>query len=139
MKKRNHWSVIMALVLGVTFVALSSDAEGRVNLIDTGAVSIERETTRGASFHGVSAYEEQGLFVVAGNVNRPKTTPGLVGGHVDVTVINPDGKVLDKIVTQYTPKVLLRESHSGSKFSASFASIPPKGSRVKVSIHSGKH
>lgn len=139
MKKRNHWSVIMALVLGVTFVALSSDAEGRVNLIDTGAVSIERETTRGAFFHGVFAYEDEGRLVVTGNVKRPKTTPGLVGGHVDVTVIDSAGEVLDKVSTQYSPKVLSRESRRGSKFSASFAAIPPKGSRVKVSIHSGKH
>lgn len=138
MKALKFFLFILTFSLGLGMMMSSgSYASSRVNLVDTGVVSIERKSLRGASIKGVYAYDMQGRLVVIGHIKRPKTFPGLVGGHVDVTVIDPSGEILVKESTLYLPRVLSRRSHRGSTFSASFASIPPKGSIVKVLIHPG--
>lgn len=135
MKKRRYLNVILILVIGLTLIAVSSFAGNRINLVESGTVSIERLPGQGLYFHALNVHQEGNEVVVSGSIKRRKTSVVTGGGHIDIAVINPEGKVLEHVSTRYVPKVFSRESHRGSVFSVYLPLVPPKGSVVRVARH----
>jgi len=116
-------------------VAASGCAINRANLAEDRTVSIERVPSAGIYFHGVYVHQEGDELVVSGEIKH--RTPSVVvdGGHIDIAVTTPEGKVIEEISTVYVPGVLSRRSHRGSHFNVRLPLVPPNGSIVRVARH----
>lgn len=59
-------------------------------------------------------------------------------GHVDISIISPEGKVIKELSTNYIPGILFnrwRHPHDGSHFNVRVPFIPPNGSKVLIAYH----
>lgn len=115
------------------------------DMIAAGRVSLEPKIDR-ALRRPPEVYEEEGDLVVAGRLERG--LPRDLGGHIDVTVIAPDGATVygaqvnyraDTVATAGTPGPRhgsFRRSHtrygSYGVYSVRFPGLPPDGSVVRV-------
>lgn len=125
-------------------VMLSGCASGS-DLIATGRIAVEPHINKTLR-KPPEVYEDKGDLVVSGRLERglPRDT----GGHVDVTVIGPNGTVVygaqvkyraDTVSAAGTPAPRhgsFRRAHSryGSYgvYAVRFAGLPPDGSVVKI-------
>jgi len=120
-------------------IIISGCATDRVDLVDTGVLSLEQHTTGKVYIAWSDAYEDGDGFVVSGVVRRRDTVGLPIKVHVDVTILSPDGKVLDEGRSSdiYVPRRIVGRGQSLKRFSVRFGSIPAEGSKVSIVTRSG--
>jgi hypothetical protein len=136
MKKRDL-SVLLILAFLSTATVLSGCASNRGNLVDKGALSIELVTSGRVYFSRVYVYQEDRSIMVTGRV-KSRFHSRFIRGHVDLTVVNPEGEILEKISTSHTPTVFPRRRgrrHLGVHFNVLLPIVPPFGSKVRLAYH----
>jgi len=130
--------ILSALILVTSLVFFAGCASDRVNLVDRGTVSIERVPSGGIYISEVRVNQDGDELVVTGRVRRRGHSPVSLG-HVDVSIISPEGKTLEQVSTYYSPRIIPskpghRRLH-GSRFEVRLPTIPPTGSKVRVAYH----
>jgi hypothetical protein len=80
--------------------------------------------------------QESGLMV-SGQVKRLNNSKSrkMSHGHIDVTVINPAGKVIYKTKTNYYPQRIPRQGTKKSGFNVTLPVQAPDGSQVQLDFH----
>ena len=139
MRKKKLLSLVIATVFSLLAIVISGCATDRVDLVDTGVLSLEQHTTGKVYIAWSDAYEDGDGFVVSGVVRRRDTVGLPIKVHVDVTILSPDGKVLDEGRSSdiYVPRRIVGRGQSLKRFSVRFGSIPAEGSKVSIVTRSG--
>lgn len=107
----------------------------RVDLVENGTVRTERAVPKNLHMPAPRVWQDDGETIVYGQVRRNPSASGMIRGHVDVMVIDPEGTVLQSTSTRHSPgDVPIRRWH-GSSFKAKLAGVPPPGSTVRVVYH----
>jgi hypothetical protein len=87
-----------------------------------------------------SARQEGENVIVEGQVKRKRTSArDFVTGHIDIEILNEEGKALRQVVTDCSPKIIPKSSGMKSSFSTRIPMIAPQGSLVSVKFHNGSH
>lgn len=133
-----NFSVLFQLGLMITGMFLSGCTPKHLNLITQKGVSIETTHSTQAHISDVVVSEEGNEIVITGKVSRlNRAISG--SGHVDVTILDPSGNVIDKGTVPYTPATLPKtpgaRKHRGSRFEVRLNCILPTGSKVQVTYH----
>ena len=133
-----NFSVLFLLGVVTTGMFLSGCAPKHVNLITKKGVSIEAIRSARVDISDVAVSEDGNELVITGKVYR--RNPSISGsGHVDVTILDPSGNVIEKDSVPYTPTTLPKtpgaRRHRGSRFEVSLPSVLPAGSKVQVAYH----
>ena len=139
--KKKVLSLVNATVFGILTIVISGCATNRIDLVDSGVLSLEQHTTGKVYIAWSDAYKNGDGFVVTGVLKRRGTIGMPIKAHVDVTVLSPDGKVLDEARSSdvYVPRRITGRGQSLKRFRVSFSNIPPQGSSVRLVSHSGLH
>lgn len=86
----------------------------------------------------VKTYEKDDVFVVQGTVKRSPGVQGRIRGHVDVSVIDAQGRLLAEKTVQFQPQSPHPNVRS-TQFVAYLDLTPPPGAVVAVAAHKGFH
>ena len=87
-----------------------------------------------------SARQEGENVVVDGRVKRKVTGGrGVVKGHIDLKIMDAEGKVIEQVVTRVSPEIIPQRGGMTSSFTARIAMMAPRGSVVSVRFHNGPH
>lgn len=128
---------IQAVVSCAAFqVLLSGCLYGKPDLIRDGSVQLRTETSRQVRLTGISARQQGEELVVSGSVWRRGLTSAVLTGHVDVTVVGPDGNPVQEVATAYTPSNIPQRGPRRSHFTARLRGAP-EGATIKVRHHAG--
>lgn len=133
--------VTAALSLGVLVSIISGCAANRVDLVDSGFLTLEKQATGKVYVAWSDAYEYEDGFVTTGVLRRRDSVGSPIKTHVDAMVLSPDGRVVDTARSGdvYVSRRITGRGQSFKRFSVHFPSIPPRGSTVRVISHSGPH
>lgn len=131
-------SLLVASIGMLALVALGCSS-ARVNLVNSGEISIEKVETPKVYVASPYAYKKGGMLEVSGRVVTKNSFSSYPDGHVDIAVLGPDGTLLEKTSTTYSPPVVTTKPRrivfEGAPFSASLGKIPPAGGRIRITFH----
>jgi hypothetical protein len=133
--------MIILVIFVLTFGFLTGCATNRIDLVDSGVLTLEKQATGKVYIAWSDAYEDGDGFVVTGVLRRRDTVGLPIKAHVDITIQSPDGKVLNEGRSSdvYVPRRIIGRGQSLQRFRVSFPQIPPQGSLVRLVSHSGPH
>lgn len=140
--KKKVLSLVIATVFSLLTFLLPGCAMNRVDLVDTGKLSLEQHRTGKVYIAWSGAYEQDDSFVISGVLRRRDSVGTAIRTHVDVTVLSPDGTILDEARSSdvYVARRITGRSYlSFERFKVRFPDIPATGSSVRVVSHSGRH
>lgn len=137
----------MTCLMGMGFIlaaaAISGCAAKRVSLVDNGTVSVERVRPESRHLSSIDVYQDGDEMVVASIVKRRHPLCLVARGHVDVTVLGPDGAVLKQAGTSHISQEVGTRIRTKRRFTSLFETrIPmtaPKGSTVRVAYNITPH
>ena len=135
MKKGSNRGFVIQIVLGMAIVTMFGCASGRTNLVDNGTVIIEGAQSMQAFVTSVSVYRDDEELVISGRVKQRHKTVTADRGHVDITLIKPDGTTIGPVSVGY-PTLLARRTGASAFFRVRLHVILPQGARVRVVHHS---
>jgi len=127
--------------LGVLIAVLSGCTAVRTDLADTGVLSLEKQRDGKVYIAWSSAYKHDDGLVIRGVLRRHDHVGNAIKAHVDVTVLSPDGQVIDTARSSevYVPRRITGRGQSLKRFTVHFSNPPPHGSLVRMTSHSGPH
>ena len=139
--KRQLLMITVGMGLGVLVVAISGCTTNRVDLVATGVLTLEEQTSGKVYIPWSDAYEDGDGFVVTGVLRRHDCVGYPLKTHVDVTILSADAKVVDQARSSdvYVPRRITGRGQSFKRFKVRFQSIPAKGSKVSAVTHVGHH
>jgi len=125
-------AVGIALVLSVVFLA--GCGANRVDLIDSGSLNLEKETSGKVYIAWSDVYEDEKGFIVTGVLRRRDRVGLPIKTHVCVTLLSPDGIVLDEAQSSevYVPRRIIGKFRGFKRFRVRFENMPPQGSLVRI-------
>jgi len=131
--------LVAVMVFGMLIAVISGCVTDSVDLVDSGVLSIEQHTTGKVYIVWSGAYEDGDGFVVTGVLRRRDTVGLPIKVHVDVTILSPDGKMLDEGRSSniYVPRRIVGRGQSSKRFKVRFPNIPAEGSKASIVVHSG--
>jgi hypothetical protein len=140
MKKR-ALNLVIAMVFGILTIVISGCATNRVDLVDNGVLTLEQKTTGKVYIAWSDAYQNGDGFVVTGVLKRRGTIGMPIKAHVDVTILSPDGTIIEESHSSdvYVPRRIIGRGQSLKRFKVRFLTLPPRGSEVRMVCHSGLH
>lgn len=121
-----------AVIVAVLALAMVGCAPHR-DLIAAGALRLEQPPQNDRHLRSISAYERDGTLSVSGTWSVPPRS-----GHVDVTLLSPEGDVLAETRTKLVLPLHHRQRHP-SRFYTELDTVPPDRSVLRVVIHFGDH
>ncbi len=140
--KKKVLSLVIATVFSLLTFLIPGCAMNRVDLVDTGKLSLEQHNTGKVYIAWSGAYEQDDGFVIGGVLRRRDSVGAAIRTHVDVTVLSPDGTILDEARSSdvYVARRITGRSYlSFERFKVCLADIPASGSSVRLVSHSGRH
>ncbi len=142
MMRKKFSATIITLGFSVISVVISGCAANRINLVDTGVLSLEQRNMSKVYIAWSGAYEQNDGFVITGVLRRRDRVGVAIRTHVDVTVLSPDGTIMDEACSSdvCVSRGIAGRSHlSFERFKVRFPNIPVGGSSVRLVSHSGRH
>ncbi|MHC4624649.1 MAG: hypothetical protein ACYS4W_12190 [Planctomycetota bacterium] len=141
MMKERVFSLVVAIVLGMLTAAISGCATNRIDLVDEGLVTVETVPSKGVRILWADVYQDGEDMVVCGVVQRRSDTSYPIRAHVDITVLSPEGTVLQETRTCniYVARRLAGKGMNWTCFRARLPGTPAEGSRVHMAVHSSEH
>jgi len=130
-------------VIGVGLVMLAifipGCAKNRINLVDSGALTLEKRASGKVYIAWCDAYEDEKGIAVTGVLRRRDHVGLPIKKHVDVTILSPEGTVLDEARSPdyYIPRNIIGRFESFQRFKVHFPSVPPQGSVIRIVARSG--
>ena len=140
--KKKVLSLVIVIVFSLLAFLIPGCAMNRVDLVDAGKLSLEQHNTGKVYIAWSGAYEQDDGFVISGVLRRRDSVGAAIRTHVDVTVLSPDGTILDEARSSdiYVARRITGRSYlSFERFKVCLADIPVAGSSVRLVSHSGRH
>ncbi len=127
------------IVVGVLTLAIISGscfASNRINLVDQGVVSLEQQHSKKVRTAWSNVQQDGEDIIVSGVLMRQAITSYPIWRHVEVTVLAPDGAVLQEARTSNikVPRRVPGRGFNTKRFEVRLAGIPPRGSVVRITI-----
>jgi hypothetical protein len=104
------------------------------NLVAAGTVSVDRQSEGRIRVSSVDVYQDDETLIVEGSLSRWAGFKARSMGHVDVVVVDPDGKVL----AQKNFPDIWPNCHGNSFFTTEMPLIAPKGATVRAIYHDSR-
>lgn len=133
MKKELISSAVgIAYVCSVVFLA--GCGANRVDLVDSGSLNLEKEAFGKVYIAWSDVYEDEKGFIVTGVLRRRDRVGLPIKTHVRVTLLSPDGIVLDEAQSSevYVPRRIIGKFRGFKRFRVRFENMPPQGSLVRI-------
>ena len=108
----------------------------RRNLEESGDLNLRLVQNRQVKLWG-SAWEENGALAVAGSVRPRHPGEGVDAGHLHITIRERNGNEFAAQFIELRRIEARKRVPDYIKFSAPFASIPPKHSTIRLEWHAG--
>ena len=108
------------------------------NLLKEDKYAIHELGTDDLKIEVTNIHLDHGLFVISGRISRisPYKKNSILG-HVDVAIISSQGNLIDSIsIARRSPFIPYRIQYSS--FKATFSTVPPEGSIIRVGFHKKK-
>ena len=110
------------------------------DLIKQGIVRTDIEESEPVQVTHATVYREDEITVVRGEAAFPPWYSfGIFSGHIDLDIVLPAGKVIQRRNVSLVRKRLPKKRGRRAFFVSRFAIDPPKGTIVRVSYHQGLH
>lgn len=137
MKRTIFTSVTAVLIMLVMFS--SGCADNRINLVDDGVLTLEKQASGKVYIAWCDAYKNEDGITIAGVLRRRDHIGVPIKKHVDVTILSPEGTVLNEArsLDYYIPRDITGRFESFQRFRVNFPNVPPQGSVVRVIARSG--
>lgn len=131
----------MALLLGIFSFLISGCAVHRINLVENRTVQIEKNDSKNVTIKWVSIYEDKknGIVSVSGEVKRKSSSMSGTSGHVDVSLWDDTGRLVEKASVYHVPRIIRRRGARNAYFSLKLMNPVASGSIVKVAFHPKKY
>ena len=131
----------IGMVFAILTIAISGCAANRLDLADSGVLSLEQHAKGKVYIAWSNAYEDGDGFVVTGVLRRHDIVGSSIKSHVDITIQSPDGTIIDKSRSSdvCVPRHIIGRSQSLQRFRVRFRNLPDEGSKVSIVTHSGSH
>ncbi len=132
---------LITLGLGILAAVISGCAADRVDLVETGVLTLEKQAAGKVYIAWSSAYEQEDGLVITGVLRRRDRVGSPIKTHVDVTVLSPSGQVVDTARSNdvYVPRRITGRGQSLKRFRIYLRNVPGRGSLVRMVSHSGPH
>ena len=132
-------TVKLITYLSAIFI-LAGCAASRGNLVQTGAVNLEKVSDAKDNAYVIFAYahQEGNDLVVTGEVKRRSRLRNF-SGHTDITILSPAGELIKEVSVDYYPKRIPRKGQLTSRFSVHFPMETPENITVRVRYHDDPH
>jgi hypothetical protein len=134
--KDKKFIILFILTYIIACFVISACTSSHLNLVKNGTVTIERVSSEGCYISKVNAIEDDGVLVIGGSVKRRNFSGGSKG-HIDIAIIDSEGKILKELSTLYTPQYIpAKRIHTReARFKVRLPNIPYKGSKIRVAYH----
>ncbi|MHC4105798.1 MAG: hypothetical protein ACYSR9_12725 [Planctomycetota bacterium] len=142
MMKKKFLTTIAILGFSLSSVLISGCTANRVDLADAGLINLEQRNLGKVYIAWSSAYEKNDGLLITGILRRRDHVGIPIRAHVDVTILSPDGTILDEARSSdvYVSRVVTgRSCLSFERFNICLPNIPSKESLVRLVSHSGQH
>jgi hypothetical protein len=142
MMKKKFLTTIVMLGFSLLSIFISGCTSNRVDLVYSGVINLEQHKTGKVYIAWSNAYEQDDGFVITGVLRRRDHAGMSIKTHVDVTVLSPDGTILDEARSSdvyVSRRITGRSCLSFERFKVCLPKIPAKESLVRVVSHSGLH
>ncbi len=130
-------------ILGLVMITINfmGCAANQIDLVDTGALNLEKQREGKVYIAWTSVYKQDGGLVISGVLRRHDHVGNAIKTHVDVTVLSPDGRVIDTARSNevYVPRRITGRGQSFKRFTVHLPNLPPRGSLIRMTSHSGPH
>lgn len=134
-KKRLRISLLLIIAICMSSFSCTST---NYNMLKDSSLKLQHVPYKSIRISEVVVQKENSGIEISGKVkNRGVMHAGF--GHVDISIISPEGAVLKELSTHYIPSLSInkgRHSH-GSQFNINTPFIPPHGSKVLIAYHRG--
>lgn len=139
MSNRNIYTLRTLLIVAVMTIFASGCSTIGHNLTQEKGVKVRiLDASNSIYVSSVNVREKNNKVVISGFIKKTSPSSGKIRGHVDINVIDPDGK----IIVEKTALPHPRNPHSNvktSRFTAYLDMTPPPGSVVLMAAHKGSH
>jgi len=127
--------------LAMMTVGFMGCAANRIDLVGTATLKLEKQREGKVYIAWASVYEKDDGVVISGVLRRHDHIGNPIKTHVDVTVLSPDGRVIDTARSNevYVPRRITGRGQSLKRFVVHLPNLPPRGSLVRMTSHSGPH
>lgn len=142
MMKKKVLSVVITTIFAILTIVISGCATNRIDLVNNGVLTLELHNMGKVYIAWCGAYEQDDGFVITGVLKRRDHVGMPIKTHVDVTVLFPDGAILDEARSSdvcVSRRIAGRSYLSFERFKVRFPNIPAAGSSVRLVSHSGRH
>ena len=116
---------------------MSGCATTNVDLVKTGVVTVTPLSSKNNRVQSANVYTSNGNLIVSGRVKNTPPFGASKLGHVDITIINPDGSILTRTTAPSRHRHRARNDNRPSPYSVKIPLVPPKGSKIQVRYHAG--
>ncbi len=131
------------ILIGLSLITTSfiGCAANRIDLVDAGALNLEKLQGSKVYIAWSSAYEHNSGLLITGVLRRQDHVGNAIKTHVDVMVYSPDGRVIDTARSNevYVPRRITGRGQSFKRFTVHLPNLPPRGSLIRMTSHSGPH
>lgn len=128
---------ITTLFFSVTALGVFSLSSLSAAAAVASSVNIESKPSGVARLTNVRVVEDSGKYYVTGNVNRSSRQQFVPLGHVDLKVIDSEGKVVFESESNYQPKSVFKQNKRASVFVIELPNQPQEGSHIEVAYSQG--
>jgi len=138
--KINRHIVEIAICIAIAAMVVQGCALHRINLVTKGVVTVERIPTKRVCVVSAYVLQDGDEIIVAGRVKPcPPRDTVTTGGHVDISIFDPDGTLLKQVTSRYVPRIIPRKRMRSSRYQAFIPMVLPQGSKVRVGFHDSPH
>ena len=148
--------IATAVAVANLIITISSCASSKINLLDDRTLALQLVPSESAYMEHVNVKQLDSELVVSGHVSRLlfciltnhrpeganmvtvlqyEKRPLVVGGHMDIAVVAPDGSILNKVSVPYHPRTISVIRSRPSSFRVRIPVLPPHDSIVRVAHH----
>lgn len=131
---------MFTLIATSTFFLSACSIDKKLSTPEPGSLTVDIQPA--SEVHIIQAYANQvgREVVVDGKVGRKQIGGrGIVKGHVDIDVVDNDGKTIIKAVASCSPEIISNLADVSSSFATRIPIIAPQGSVVMVKFHNSHH
>lgn len=128
-----------ATLIIATAFSLSACAATPMSSLAPGELAVNNLPATDVKITQTSARQDGENVVVDGKIGRKLHRRMIPNGHIDIEIIDEEGKTIHQTFTSYWPEIIPRAEGRMSSFMARVPITAPQGSLVNVKFHSGSH
>ena len=132
--KRETYKCLLRSVMVALTVITAGCVANREDLVESGHVTLQKYRTGKVYIAWCDAYEDGNELLITGVLRRHDTVGLPIKAQVNVTVISPDGKVINEGRSSgiYVPRRMVGRYQSFKRFNVRFSDVPPRRSSIRV-------